>query len=168
MEEICVGNGISFNGRIINGNEFQLYSGVHRSVIDNTLNIDLNIPSTCVINNSEYTITKIRMYAFFNCSITSITLPPTINVVEGGFAESSRKLISADLSMTKIKILSWCTFFLAVKLQTVLLPETVTEIGNKAFALCISLETIVLPPKLSYIYNDSFAETKSDNILWIK
>ena len=42
----CIGNGISYNGSIINGNEFQIYSDVFMAAIDWNLKIDYIYPRT--------------------------------------------------------------------------------------------------------------------------
>lgn len=69
--------------------------------------------------------------AFQDCAITSITLPSSITVVEGG------------------------AFCGCTQLTNVTLPEGLTQIGAAAFAHCTSLQNIVIPLTVTEFGSDT-------------
>lgn len=118
---------------------------------------DLVIPAKI----DEYTITGFENIAFtYNPSkaqtLTSITLPATIEEIGMGAFRGCTQLSSVDLSAcTKLTQLSANAFYNCTSLASVTLPENLTSIGNYAFQSCRNLKTIYLlskdPPQLGQL-----------------
>lgn len=82
-------------------------------------------------------VTTITENAFYNCGLTTLTLPENItSLSEGAFGRSAN-------------------------LKTVVLPETFTELGNEVFYECNNLETINLPASLKKIGSAVFYNCRS-------
>ena len=75
------------------------------------------------------------------------------------------KLISADLSASKITAIKGNTFYYNTALETVLLPETLTSVEEYAFYNCSQLKTITLPSSVKSIASNVFS--RCDNLTTI-
>lgn len=114
---------------------------------------DLVIPAEI----GGYTIAGFENNAFVFGSkadtLTSITLPATIEEIGMKAFEGCANLSSIDLSpCTKLTQLGTDAFYKCTNLASVTLPENLTSIGNNAFHRCNNLKTICLlskePPQL--------------------
>lgn len=83
--------------------------------------------------------------AFRYTGIRSITLPP--NMVFQSYA--------GDTPIPSPEVFESCS-----KLETVVLPETMTVLPEKTFASCTSLREVTLPPGLEVIQKDAFTSCK--------
>jgi hypothetical protein len=97
---------------------------------------DLTIPSSVVIDDKTYTVTRVDLYG---CSeLTSVTLPNTlIEIAEAGFSDCS-------------------------SLTTVTLPSSLKKIGRFAFQSCDNLQELTIPASVQEIGMNAFC-TFSDN-----
>lgn len=84
--------------------------------------------------------------AFRYTGIRSITLPP--NMVFRSYADGT--------PIPSPEVFESCS-----KLETVVLPETMTVLPEKIFADCTSLTQVALPPKLEVIQKDAFTNCKA-------
>ena len=67
------------------GNTARIYKGYTTAAISGTIPADLTIPSKVYIGETEYSVTSIGDYAFYNCSsLTSITIPEDIESIGTG------------------------------------------------------------------------------------
>lgn len=81
---------------------------------------DIKVPESVTYEGKTYPVTRIGYCAFFNCEITSITIPRCVNTIgEGALGE-------------------------CIRLTSLFIPNTVTKIGNNAFQDCIGLTSIVV------------------------
>ena len=81
---------------------------------------DIKVPESVTYEGKTYPVTRIGYCAFFNCEITSITIPRCVNTIgEGALGE-------------------------CIYLTSLFIPNTVTKIGDNAFQDCIGLTSIVV------------------------
>lgn len=83
--------------------------------------------------------------AFRYTGIRSITLPP--NMVFRSYADGT--------PIPSPEVFESCS-----KLETVVLPETMTVLPEKTFSGCTSLKQVELPPRLEVIQEDAFSDCK--------
>lgn len=82
---------------------------------------DLVIPETVAYSGITYSVTRIRVSAFLNCSnLISVSIPRSVAVIE-------------------ISAFQYCS-----SLTSIVIPNTVTRIGSHAFYGCSGLEQIVV------------------------
>ncbi|MBQ3207078.1 MAG: leucine-rich repeat domain-containing protein [Bacteroidales bacterium] len=103
------------------------------------------------------TVEKINAGAFKNCtSLREITIPSTVTYMGEG---------STFAGCTSLKTLTWPTSttvigastFMDSALETFVIPETVTEIGNQAFMNCKGITAITIPSSVTKIGTSAFA-----------
>ena len=100
-------------------------------------------------------VTNIAEGAFFQCNVTSISIPNTVTKIGSGAFAMCLELTSVSLpsSLTKIDdgLFAMCS-----KLNTVTIPAKVTAIGELAFAGCAALININIPAHVSLIGGQAF------------
>jgi uncharacterized protein YjdB len=105
-------------------------------------------------------MSKIPMETFKATGIQSISLPASIHTIEEGAFDSS-SLLTIDLSgctnLTSIKT----SAFASTPLTNVKLPESLTELGARAFENCIFLPNIKIPSKIAVINELTFGNCYS-------
>ena len=134
---------------------------------------------------------NIPMCAFYDCSsLTSVTIPETITSIGGSAFEGCTQLktagpigggydyefgwteaIPADAfngsSLSEIDIPETITrignsaFARCKNLQTVAIPESVTDMGGWVFNECTNLQSVTLPGKITQINDGTFKECTS-------
>lgn len=87
---------------------------------------ELEIPSTVVYEDVEYTVTEIGEKAFYRKGIRKITIPPTVKVI-------------GDLA------------FYYSSLEKLELPEGVEELGDASISYCSNLRSVFLPESVKII-----------------
>ena len=85
------------------------------------------IPSKVTIGISEYSVTDIADYTFYNSTLVSIELPNTIASI-GNY-----------------------TFYNCTNLTSINMPSSVTSIGNNAFYNCSNLQSLNIPTSVTSI-----------------
>ncbi len=134
--------------------------------INNELVTNLVIPST---------VTKIKAYAFYNCtSLTSITIPSSVTSIGSNAFSGCSSLKEVHIS----DIASWCNIsfydyysnplYYAKKLYinnepvtNLTIPDTVTKINNYAFYGCTSLESVTIENGVTSIGGYAFKNCTS-------
>ncbi len=115
--------------------------------------------------DDETPITSIpQNFAHEARNLEAINIPSSVTVINGngkqngapfynGYSLKSVTFASMDnLTVMKNSVFAGCT-----SLQTIKLPNSVTEIGNYCFSNCASLKEISLPNSLKTIANHAFA-----------
>lgn len=89
--------------------------------------------------------------------VSELTVSGNMNKADMACFARLTNLAKLDLSQTDITRIGGCQFLR--QLHTVILPDTVEVIEERAFCLCESLETIKLPKTLKEIGKYAFSET---------
>jgi hypothetical protein len=113
--------------------------------------------------NIPNSVTSIGSLAFYNCSkLESLTLPSGIKSIGiGAFASSGLKSFKWPASITKIQYgeFSWNDYGMfqnCSNLQTITIPEGVTEIGKNTFYNCTALTSVIIPNSVTTIGGNAF------------
>ena len=122
---------------------------------EQTLTGEIVIPSVATIDGKDYTVTTIGYRAFKNCaSLSSIILPSTLTTItEQAFWGAGIETIAIPDGVTQIPQYA---FLACNKLVTIEIPESVTQIGQRAFRLCKALKSISLPAGITKIEPETF------------
>lgn len=102
---------------ILNGNEVAV-TYKQKDKATSTYSGNLIIPSSVMYANKNYSVTRISERAFYDCSITSITIPSSIKTIEKE------------------------AFFGCSRIKTLYIPYSVITISNMAFRSCQKLSSI--------------------------
>nr|MCR5173064.1 leucine-rich repeat domain-containing protein [Oscillospiraceae bacterium] len=104
-------------------------------------------------------LTVIPSYLFegllFTC-IETITLPSTLKRIEWWAFSNTNNLKSLIISETDGLIIEDGAFYGCSGLESVVIGEGLTEIGNSAFENCTSLSSVMLPDSLKTVGNCAF------------
>ena len=116
----------------------------------------VDISSVVIYDETEYKVTSIGSYAFWDCNeLTAVSIPNTVTSIgERAFAEIS-SLTHLDLpdSVTKIGLQP---FYCCTGLVSIVWPSSVKSIGNSCFYQCTSLISVTIPDNLKSIEDYAF------------
>lgn len=122
-------------------------------------------------------VTSIEDYAFWDCNVlSSITIPESVTsigynafpdlksvtldspiiFVAGGLADKFGNTVTEYIIRAKIEEIEDYKFYNYSCLQSVILPETLTTIGEGAFEECTSLDSITIPANVTGIKDYAF------------
>ena len=115
---------------------------------------EIVVPEQVKRNNTIYTVTTINRGAFYNSSITEVSLPSTIvSIGEYSFGKCEKlKKVSMPNGIITIEE---GTFYYCRDLVSVNIPESVKTIKAYAFWCCSSLLSLVLPDGLDLVEDDA-------------
>lgn len=174
LQKVLVGNhslrvthlGMRSDSRLIEINE-----GVSE-VVKITMSKELNVLSDRpVITNGHCNISDeydiIGKNVFSDCSnLRSITIPPTISVIEEAAFSGCYQLKSIVIPQS-VKVIEPYTFYWCAALKVITIPEGITMIDNNAFSNCYGLESITLPSTINNIASNAFTDCKSLKHIYI-
>lgn len=104
---------------------------------------------------------SIGIWGFAYTDIESVELPEGMTSFGGlGVFEQCYSLKSVKLPTT-LTMIDSNSFYGCSSLETIVIPENVTRIGEYAFAFCENLKEITLPEGLMTIYSDAFENCTS-------
>ena len=123
----------------------------------------ISIPSTVEISGTEYSVTSIGDWVFYECSsLTSIEIPNSVTSIGTAAFQDCLSLTSIEIpnSVTSIR---QQTFYGCSSLASVTFGENsqLTSIGRIAFGDCSSLTSIEIPSSVTSIGNDAFSGCSS-------
>lgn len=137
---------------------------------------DVIIPSEVTYNGKTYSVTEIASKAFYNCnSLTSITIPYTMEYMASDafyWSSSPSQLIwnarrcssnggmyTSGITQVTIgpgvEVLPY-EFLSSSKITSVIIPNSVSEIGARAFAGCSELKSVIIPNSVILINDETF------------
>lgn len=104
---------------------------------------------------SDTKIKEIGAYAFSpGCAITAVSFPSTLTSIGNNAFARNKNLSRVDLSKTKLTTLEGCTFAYC-SVTAVALPKTLERIEYQAF-IGNCLERVVLPASVTYVGERAF------------
>lgn len=149
-------NGITY--KITNPNPREVQVGLRSGAIDKSTSGDIIIPSTVKnpINQTDYAVKSIGIYAFYNCkNLTSIEVPNSVISI----GESAFEKCSGITSMTipnSVTSIGQHAFYWCSDLSNIDIPNSITSIDNNVFAYCKSLTSVKIPNSVTSLGNYVF------------
>ena len=123
------------------------------SLIDKTVT-SATVSSQVEIEDATYTVTKIGVDAFKNCTnLESVSLPSTITIIDNGAFDGCSSLEEIDIP-TNVSKIGQRAFAGCSSLTGVTIPSQVTALNSETFSSCASLTSVSLPNGITSIgYN---------------
>ena len=157
----CQVNGIYYK-LITKGGVAEVTSG------DNKYTGDVVIPEKLTYEGMEYSVTYIGERAFYACSgLTSVTIPKSVTYIgERAFRECTG-LTSVHIT----DLAAWCKiafngsnplsyahhlYMNGEEIKDLVIPNSVTSIGNSAFYACSGLTSVTIPNSVTSIGDGAF------------
>ena len=111
------------------------------------------------------TLVEIPQMAFFNCPLTTINLPGTVEKI-GNYAFKGTSLSGSLYLPNSLKTIGVGAFASLKLTGTLTIPDSVTAIGGNVFSRCSSLKKIkCLATTAPSIVNTTFQDIKQNGIL---
>ena len=115
---------------------------------------DVTIPEKITYGGKEYKVTSIGEDAFFNCRITSVTIPNSVTTI-GNNAFSNCEITSVTIPNSVTTIGNYA-FYTCPFLTSITIGNSVANIGNHAFDNCYSLSSVTIPNSVTTIGDYAF------------
>ena len=115
------------------------------------------IPETFEYGEKTYTVTGMDVNAFqYNKTIQSVSIPKTVVFSYGYLFRGCTNLSSVTIDSENESTLIPTESFIGTAITTIVLPESITEIGGSAFHSCKNLASIELPKNVTTIGDGAF------------
>lgn len=116
---------------------------------------EVTIPETVEYRGQTYTVTAIADESFWDCNVTSVTIPSTVTYI-GNYAFGRSKLVSIELP-AGLTIIGEAVFANCPNLTSVTIPASVTDLGQYAFARCTALTNLSMSGSFPSIGKNTFS-----------
>lgn len=124
---------------------------------------ELNIPSEVFVGDEKYIVTKIGEGAF-RCLVSGKGQDDLNGNTESGAAgaNSLKKIYFGHLTIPNtVKEIGAKAFEYSLIYGTVEIPDSVTTIGSRAFRGCVGLDTVIWPSNISTVPSNCFEGSKA-------
>ena len=132
---------------------------INTSALTDVKGIESNSPNFIVKEECLYSQDLKTLIHFFNNGRTFFNIPNGTTRIESYAFENA--IIRSILIPNSVSSIGDCAFAGCKKLQEIELPSSITEIGGAAFDNCASLYNIILPKNLKRIDVQTFEHCKS-------
>ena len=137
------------------------YRGMSYYTYSNEYTGNVIIPQTVNFNGTNYPVTSIGGYAFYDCSgLTSVTIPNSVTRI-GGYAFYNCSSLTSITIPNSVTSIGWGAFSDCSSLTSVTIPNSVTSIGEFAFYNCSSLTSVTISNSVTSIGICAFASCSS-------
>ena len=144
---------------------------------DGTLTGELVIPESVEYEGKQYSVTRIGVDAFSDCTgLTSVTIPSSVTSIGESAFYGCTGLTSVTINSNEIMskaYYSLSTIF-GNQVQTYIIGDSVTSIGSSAFSGCAGLTSIDIPNSVTSIGVTAFSGCTSlisvnipNSVTWI-
>ncbi|ATA67453.1 hypothetical protein CGC48_01715 [Capnocytophaga cynodegmi] len=103
-------------------------------------------------------VTSIGARAFLGSKLTSITLPKGLKTIKERAFENSP--LTSLVIPEGVNTIEGSAFYSCKTLATIILPQTLTEIGESAFKSCHKLNNVVIPDEVKRLESDAFSDCR--------
>ena len=117
----------------------------------------VTIPESVMYNKITYSVTSIDNFAFYNCSVTSVTIPNSVTSI-GEYAFRGCSGLTSVTIGNSVTSIGQYAFEFCRSLTSVNIPNSVETIGVKAFRHCESLTTVTIPGNVKTLEEGIFSE----------
>lgn len=107
------------------------------------------------IDNQEYIVDSIADRAFFNCKMTSVSIPNTVTSIGEKAFYGCKGLTSLDIP-SSVTYIGENAFEKCTSIQSVSISASLPKILESTFYDCFSINSINIPPSVNYIGKSSF------------
>ncbi len=115
----------------------------------------VTIPQQVIYNGKAYTVTSIGYQAFTLSTLTGVTIPSTVTMINGNAFRLCYSLETVTMT-DAVTVIGFQAFEGCHKLSYIRLSENLEEIHPHCFAYCDSLKSIMIPHSVKTIYNGAF------------
>ncbi len=115
-----------------------------------------SIPEKVTHNGTEYSVTRIGEYAFYDCTgLASVVIPNSVTSIGDYAFYKCTGLTSVNIP-NSVTSIGEGTFFICSSLASVDIPSSVTSIGDFAFSYCSSLASVDIPGSVTIMGDHAF------------
>ena len=120
----------------------------------------ITIPQTVSNSGKTYTVVGLDRNTFKGCSITSCSIPSTVQSIGSQAFDQCTALTSVNIPDGVTVIKEYC-FSTCSNLKSIVIPNTVTKIEDMAFRNCSSLESVTMSDNVTSFGIDAFDNCNS-------
>ena len=140
----------------IDGIVYEVYSATNARIKSSSQEIDIaDILAKVDINGQEYVVDSISDRAFFNCKMTSVTIPSTIHSIGEKAFYGCKGLTTLDIP-SSVTYIGENAFEKCTSIESVSISSSLSNIADRAFYECYSLSSVTIPPSVKTIGNSAF------------
>ncbi len=104
----------------------------------------------------SFSVVGVDDFAFYGSSVKYVVFPSTIQNLGTGAFYDCDSLEYVNMENSQISSFGTDAFSGCMSLQTITLPRTLRELGERSFDGCTSLKRVFLPQSIEHIGNDCF------------
>ena len=157
---------VYYNGDLSDWCNIDFYNGTSNPLCNGAKLYINNVEVTEVTIPSD--ISKIKNYAFYNCSsLTSITIPDSVTSI-GDSAFSGCSSLTSITIPESVTTIESSAFSVCSSLTSITIPDSVTSIEYAAFRDCSSLKSITIPDSVTTIREWAFYNCSSLTSVYCK